>query len=117
MPQIKVILQKTQTATGVTGTSFGDPVPLSGALTVSVQPTVSGASALAGASILVQTSADAENVTPTHWNDLVASQTVTTNGSLYFEKANPSGNWARVKYATSSGSFAASTHIVVKGPN
>lgn len=117
MAQIKVIFQGTQTATAVTGTTFGSAVSLQGALTVCAQPTLSSLSSVSGATAIFQVSADAENVTPSNWDDYGSAQNITVSGSLFFEKANPSGNWIRVKFGILSGSFNSSTTFVVKGPN
>lgn len=117
MPQIKVILQKEQINTGVTGTTNGTAVSLDGALTLAAQVVLSSVSSVAGASVVIQGSCDPTDTTPSNWNTLIASQSVTTNGVLLFQKVNPEVNWARLVLTTSSGSFSADTQIVVKGPN
>lgn len=117
MAQIKVIVQKTLANSGVTGTSYSDAVSLDGALTISAQAVMSSVTGLSGATAVLQISSDANDVTPSNWDDYGSSQNVTANGALFFEKINPTGNWIRLKLATNAGSFSASTTFVVKGPN
>lgn len=116
MGLIKVIIQATQSATGVSAATNGSAVSLAGALTLSAQAALSNLSTPSGASAILQVSNDAENVTPSNWTDYGSSQNISASGTLFFEKANPSGNWARIKFAIASGSFDASTVFVVKGP-
>jgi hypothetical protein len=117
MPQIKVIVQNTQSETGVTGTTYGDAIALDGALTVSAQVNVSNSQSLSGASAKLQVSNDPVDESPSVWTDYGSSQNITTDAALFFEKANPSGNWVRLAFAISSGSFDADSELVVKGPN
>jgi hypothetical protein len=107
MPQIKVIVQNTQSETGVTGTTYGDAIALDGALTVSAQVNVSNSQSLSGASAKLQVSNDPVDESPSVWTDYGSSQNITTDAALFFEKANPSGNWVRLAFAISSGSFDA----------
>lgn len=116
MPQIKVISQTTQSGS-ITGNAFGDAISLDGALTVSAQLTVSNPSLLSGGSAIFQVSDDALDVTPSNWTNYGSSQNVTASGSLFYEKANPSGNWLRMSFTLVAGSFTQSTNYVVKGPN
>lgn len=115
MPDIKVIRQEAQSETGVTGTQYGDAVPLDGAQTLMAQCDVSEVTGVASAAIAFQVSADPTNVTPSKWNDYIDSQNVTVNGVLVFEKVSPGGNWIRAKYTAPTGSFDVATQIVVKG--
>jgi hypothetical protein len=65
----------------------------------------------------MQISNDPDNETPTNWNDYGSAQNITAAGNLYFNPGEqPPGNWLRIQFAAPTGSFDASTEIVVKGP-
>lgn len=117
MPSIKVITQTAQSDTAVTGTQNQAAVSLDGALTVAMQVDVSNSGSLASATAKMQVSADPTDVAPSHWNDYGDSQNVTGDGSLYFERVNPTGNWIRMVLAAPTGQFDADIQCVVKGPN
>jgi hypothetical protein len=118
MGQIKVIKQDNQTDTGVSGGTFNqDAVSLDGAQTVSAQIAISSVSGLNSCTAKMQISNDPTDETPTVWNDYGSSQNITANGNLYFNPSEqPPGNWLRIQFAAPTGSFNASTEIVVKGP-
>lgn len=73
--------------------------------------------AIAGASVILQKSCDAPDVSPTNWSDEGSASNITVDANVYLEKINPTGNWMRLKFVITAGRMSSSNTIVVKGPN